>query len=260
VTDEALLDALASRDGVVCALGAGGKKSTLYRLAAARGGARVAVTSTVHIPPFPARLVAERVIADADDLAAAVEEAARRSAVVAYACPTVKRGRHGGVPPQLVARLHQSLGFDLTLVKADGARARTIKAPADDEPRLPPRVDTALLVVGIHAVGAVLDERIAHRVDRMTAVTGARAGEVITVGHVARLLCAPEGLLKDVPAQTRVVPLLNMVDDPGWESVAREVAERALAGSDRFDRVVLAAMRQRDPVVAVVTRSGSGPA
>ena len=51
-----------------------------------------------------------------------------------------------------------------------------------------------------------------------------------------------------------MVPVLNMVDDPAREAGARQVAERALAATDRFDRVVLASMIAPDPVVDVITR------
>jgi hypothetical protein len=49
--------------------------------------------------------------------------------------------------------------------------------------------------------------------------------------------------------------VINMVDDADKEGLAREAARMALAGTDRFDRVILASMRTADqPVVAVVER------
>ena len=53
----------------------------------------------------------------------------------------------------------------------------------------------------------------------------------------------------------RVVPVINMVDDPGREAQAREAAEHALGLCSRLDRVVLVSLaRAGDPVVAVVRR------
>jgi hypothetical protein len=52
-----------------------------------------------------------------------------------------------------------------------------------------------------------------------------------------------------------VVPVINMVDDPERERLARETAEAALGLTSRFERVILARMQRReDPVVAVVRR------
>ena len=57
-----LLDVLEAREGIVCAIGAGGKKSTLYALARHHPG-KVAITATVYNTFFPADLDAVEVIA-----------------------------------------------------------------------------------------------------------------------------------------------------------------------------------------------------
>ena len=50
MTDRSLARALGVTGGIVCAAGAGGKKSLLYALARAWPG-RVGVTATVHMAP-----------------------------------------------------------------------------------------------------------------------------------------------------------------------------------------------------------------
>ena len=251
-----LLDLLAARAGLVCAVGAGGKKSTLYRLAEAHlaaGSAPVGLTCTVSMGPPPRSLPAHRLVATWEDLAAEVPALARRHRLLAYAGPSAKPGRVGGVPGELLARLHAEGGFAVTLVKADGARMRWLKAPREDEPVLPPGPATVLAVVSIRALGQPLEPAIAHRIERVAAVTGAALGARLEPAHLARLLSSPEGALQGVGAAT-VVPVLNMVDDPAREAGARQVAERALAATDRFDRVVLTSMIAPDPVVDVITR------
>jgi probable selenium-dependent hydroxylase accessory protein YqeC len=246
-----LLDLLHARAGVVCATGAGGKKSVLFAIAAHHPG-RVAFTTTVHTLPPPASLGAQVVIAPEQQL----EDELRAHAearFVAYACPGDKPGRLTGVPGPRINALHSALGFDLTLVKADGARMRWIKAPADEEPVLPPGTGTLLPVMSARAIGEPLGERIAHRVDRLAAVTGATPGEPFTPVHAARLLAGDEGLLKGA-GQSRVVPVINMVDDPERLRLATETAERALELTAAFDYVVLARLKDAEPVVAVVER------
>jgi hypothetical protein len=51
-----------------------------------------------------------------------------------------------------------------------------------------------------------------------------------------------------------VVPIVNMVDDEERLAGAREVARRALAATDRFERVILTSMIAADPVVEVIVR------
>ena len=87
--------------------------------------------------------------------------AAARHRLVAYAQPSAKPGRLGGLPGALIDRLHRAGGFTVTLVKADGARMRWIKAPREDEPVLPEEVATLLPVVSIKALGQPLTPRSA---------------------------------------------------------------------------------------------------
>jgi probable selenium-dependent hydroxylase accessory protein YqeC len=157
------------------------------------------------------------------------------------------------VPADLVRRLHATRGFRLTLVKADGARMRLIKAPNPGEPVLPPDPDVILPVVSVHAVGRPLDERIAHRVERLAAITGRTPGDILRPEDLATLLAHPEGALQRAGGAT-VVPVINAVDDPVRRQAAREAASGALDRTERFDRVVLATMIGPDPLVEVIER------
>ena len=155
---------------------------------------------------------------------------------------------------ELIARLHTGGGFAVTLIKADGARMRWLKAPREDEPVLPEGVTTVLPVVSARALGQPLDQASAHRLERVAAVTGASLGEPLRPAHLARLLASLEGSLQRVGAAV-VVPIVNMVDDnEERRAEAREVARQALAATDRFDRVILTSMIATDPVVEVASR------
>ncbi len=251
-----LLDLLAARTGLVCAVGAGGKKSTLYRLAEAHrlaGTARVGLTCTVTMGPPPRRLFEHRLVALPEALAAAVPGLAARHALLAYAQPSAKPGRVGGLPVDLITRLHAEGGFTVTLIKADGARMRWIKAPHEDEPVLPEGMATLLPVVSARALGRPLDQAIGHRIERVAAVTGAMVGEPLSPVHLARLLTSGQGSLQRAGSAV-VVPVVNMVDDQAGLAGAREVARLALAATDRFERVVLTSMIAADPLVEVITR------
>jgi probable selenium-dependent hydroxylase accessory protein YqeC len=251
-TRESLLDLLEARGGVVCAVGAGGKKSLLRHLADVHPG-RVAFTGTVFITHFQPREGFAVVIEQDVDLAAAVARV-DASLKVAYACPSEKPGRHAGASPATIERIHHEGGFAATYVKADGARMRWLKAPADDEPALPECCTTVVPVVSALAIGEPLSERVAHRVDRVAQVAGLRENEPISPAHLGRLLASPRGSLKLTEGR-QVVPVINMVDDAAREAVARDAAEVALAACSRIDRVVLTCLaRGDDPVVAVVRR------
>jgi probable selenium-dependent hydroxylase accessory protein YqeC len=244
-----LLELLGARRGIVCATGAGGKKSVLFAIAARHPG-HVAFTTTVRTLPPPESLGGQVVLAGEDQLEAQLR-ALGPQPFVAYACPGDKPGRLAAVPGARITALHQALGLDVTLVKADGARMRWVKAPAQDEPVLPPGMTTLLPVMSARALGEPLGDRIAHRVERLAELVGAAPGEPFTPACAARLLASEEGLLKGA-ADARVVPVINMVDDAEKLALATAAAEAALELTDRFDRVVLLRLNRPEPVVAVI--------
>ena len=247
-----LIDALGAHSGIVCAVGAGGKKSVLYQLAREHPG-RFALTATVHTTTFPDDLPVEPVIDDDTALHDRVLSVDAKHSV-AYACPSTKPGRYAGVAGDTITSLHASGGFAATFVKADGARMRWIKSPAEGEPVLPGSVDLVIPVVSARAIGEPLSERVAHRLDRVAAITGVAPGETLTPEAVGRLLASDEGSLKGT-AGTRVAPLINMVDNDFQEEIARAAAEAAIAMTSRFDSVVLCCLRRPErPVVAVVAK------
>jgi probable selenium-dependent hydroxylase accessory protein YqeC len=248
----ALIDVLAARQGIVCAVGAGGKKSLLYRLLAEHPG-RAALTATVHTNEFPEELRVERIV---DEEATLHERVlgANAAASVAYACPSQKPGRHAGVSATMIRSIHTDGGFEVTFVKADGARMRWIKAPQGDEPQVVPGTELVIPVVSARAIGEVLSERVAHRVQRVEAVTGVPAGGTLTPEAVGRLLASEQGALCRSNG-ARVVPVINMVDNDEQEEKARATAQAALAITKRFDRVLLCCLKRADaPLVAVVDR------
>ena len=252
MSGESLLDLLDARAGVVCAVGAGGKKSLLMHLAKEQPG-RAAVTATVFTTYAPEH-IGLAVAIDEDERLPAAVAALDRARGVAYACPGDKPGRRAGVRPQTIERIHREGGFAATYVKADGARMRLVKAPGEDEPVLPACCTTVLPILSVLAVGEPLTARIAHRVEQIVQVAGLRENEPIGPRHLGRLLGSESGLLKGTTGR-RVVPVINMVDDAAREAQAREAAAVALEASDRIDRVVLVCLaRPSGPLVAVVRR------
>ena len=239
--------ALAAR-GVVCLVGAGGKKTTLYRLAEMLD--RAVVTATVRIPRFDeevARLVVTEdpgpVLADNDEWPLGLVPEGERT--------DSGFERYRGYDPAVVDRLADVPAVDAVLVKADGARSRLLKAPAEREPQLPATADTVVPVASARAVGKPLSDEHVHRPDRVAALTGLERGDRIGADDVATVLAGNEGGLRRVPDDARAVPLVNMVDDEALEATGREIAEGVLDRAN-VERVVLSRMNAPDPVVAVV--------
>ncbi|WP_424009203.1 selenium cofactor biosynthesis protein YqeC [Haloferax denitrificans] len=241
-----LADALCARSGVVCVVGAGGKKSTLYALA--RRLDRAVVTATVRIPIFDQH-VADVVVTDAP--VTALERATDWP--VGVVPDRDRDDRYRGYDPDVVDAIGDSDVADAVLVKADGARMREFKAPGDREPQLPATADTVLPIASVHAVGEPLADDAVHRPERVADLTGLDLGDTIRPSDIATVLTSERGGLADVPDGATAVPVLNKVDDSALEAVAREIASEVLARSD-VPRVALTRLTASEPVVAVVER------
>lgn len=247
-----LATALRATTGVMCTVGAGGKKSLLYHLAKTLPG-KIGLTATVQMAVFPVDLDAAKVIAASPELEQRVEQEAANARVVAFARASHKPDRLAGLPPTLIDELHEKTGFDVTLVKADGARMRLMKAPRSGEPVLPASTTTIVPIVSARVIGCRLSTEIAHRIEYISAITGLAVGDIIGPEHLAQLMVSPTGALQGVGSAV-VSPLINMVDTPEIAQIAKETARAALASTDRFDRIVLASLRQSSPVVEIISR------
>jgi probable selenium-dependent hydroxylase accessory protein YqeC len=249
----ALIDALSAKSGIIALVGAGGKKSTIHRLVQAHqaiGTPRIALAATVQTATAPRSLNVETVIIEGN-AEAAITAARLQNGTFQFAGPTIKPIRFCGLSDRLIDEVHHHGGFDVTLVKADGARMRMIKAPNDHEPALPSRATTVLPVVSARALGRPLDARLAHRPERLIDILDAEIGTELTPLHVAKLLTSHAGALRRTGGAP-VVPIINMVDTPERLTLSKEAASLALSMTKDFDHVVLASMTSERPLVAVV--------
>lgn len=250
--DSDLVEALSGR-GLVAVVGAGGKKTTLWRLAERHD--RAVVTATTRIPTFEGR-VSELVVTD--DPVAAVESALSREAAGGSPWPLglapgrADDTRYEGYEAETVSALAGTVGGDLDaiLLKADGARSRLLKAPDEHEPQVPDRADVVLPVASARVVGEPLDGERVHRPELVAEIAGLDPGEEVEPVHVARVLASERGGLKRVPEGATAVPVVNMCDDERLAGIGRAIAGGVLERAD-VPRVVLARM-DRGRVVDVV--------
>lgn len=246
-----LLELFNANRGVISCVGAGGKKTTMFQLARAHAG-RVGITATAHIEYFPKTLGSTNYIGDEAEILAAIKKD-KTSRLIAFAKPSARFGRRAGVSSDLIQTIKDECDFELILIKADGARSRFIKAPAEHEPPIPEFTNTVIPIVSAKVIGQSLTEKIAHRIDCLSNVAGLNENDEIKPEHIAKLFASNNGALKNT-GDAKVIPLINMVDYVEQEVLAKEAAQLVLSMTDRFDKVVLAAMKEENPIVDVITR------
>jgi probable selenium-dependent hydroxylase accessory protein YqeC len=250
-----MLEIFNAKNGIVSCVGAGGKKTTMFRLAMAHTEAhsgRVGITATAHIEFFPKSLKATNYIADENELFDVIKNDTNSKAI-AFAKPSERFGRRAGVSVDSIQKFKDIGNFELLVIKGDGARGRFIKAPAEHEPAIAPGTDTVIPILSAKVIGLPLTDEIAHRVEQISKLTGLKEGDIIESIHVARILSSIEGSLKNT-GEAKVIPLINMVDDSELEKTARKAAKEALQLTDRFNKIVLASMKKEQAVIDVISR------
>jgi probable selenium-dependent hydroxylase accessory protein YqeC len=220
-----LLDLFGLQSGGVAAVaGAGGKTTLVYALAAqARAaGLRVLVTTTTHMGTLPEEVTGP-VFVEAEGAAGEpLERALAEHGRATLLGRRVRPDKLEGVPPQRVDAL--SGLADLVLVEADGARGRSLKAPADHEPVVPAATTLLIVVAALDALGAPFDEERVHRLERVIEVTG--GGAAIDEAAVAACLLHPSGYPQRRPPSARLAAFLNKAEGAEREAAAARVAAR----------------------------------
>jgi molybdenum cofactor cytidylyltransferase len=106
-------------------------------------------------------------------------------------------------------------------------------------------------------LGQPLGDEAVHRAALVSQLSGASLGEPVTVDTVVEVLTHPEGGLKNVPPQARIVPLLNKVESLASLTTAREIAPRLLA-CKRIDSVAIGAVQEAsNPILEAPGRTAA---
>lgn len=226
--------------GLVAVVGAGGKTTLVYRLAAEahRVGLRVIVTSTTHMGSLPPSVTGPLVLAAEPGAGPAVGLALEREGRVTLLGERLRDDKIRGLAPaQVDALLDQA---DLVLVEADGARSRSLKVPAEHEPAIPSRTSLVLVLAALDVLGHPLGEERVHRVELVAAAAGKTAGAMVDVDVVVAALSLPAGYPARVPAGAVAAVFLNKAETDEARAAAARIAlrlvppyARVVAGSAR---------------------------
>ena len=215
---------------LISIVGAGGKTTTMYTLAAelVAQGKRVITTTTTNIYVPQSNETDTLIVApDTATLLVEVNIAWRQYRRVTVANKVMENGKLAGVSSEQPFELLQKGGADAVIVEADGARHKMIKAPAEHEPVVPLQTNVALVVMSAESINQPLNAEIAHRPERMAALLNIKGGDILTPALLARLLTDEQGGLKHIPRQAVIQLLMTHVSSSKHEFI-RELASLVL--------------------------------
>ncbi len=216
------------RDARVAAIGGGGKMSLLLTLGLewAQAGGRPLLLPTTRIADH-----AERGLRGVRTL---VLPAARTawppvSFLGGELLVVGRRGDRAGLLESIhadeIGALAEQSKADLVLIKADGARGRSLKAHKEGEPVVPLEASLVIAVAGLDAWGAPLDEEHVHRAELFAERTGAAPGSRLEDDAFYAALADPAGYRAAVPPAARYAVFLNKADRPVRVAVAQRLAQ-----------------------------------
>ena len=142
----------------------------------------------------------------------------------------------------------------VVLIEADGARGRSLKAPAEHEPVIPQAVDLVVALLGLDVIGAPLEGDLVCRPELVREILGCKKSHTILPADAAEILAHTNGALKAVPPSAQVRVILNKVETQKAIEQGREIAGLSLK-TYGIGSVILAKVRQADPVVEVHGRT-----
>ncbi len=216
-----------SGGGVISLVGAGGKTTFMFRLVrelSATGVSVLATTTTKVKRPSPGEVSEVMIAPRAEEVLIRLRQnTARPRPVFAAASEILSEGKLAGFPPEAVDFLAHSGLFPWTVVEADGAAQRPVKAPAEHEPVIPDSSGWVVGVLGLDAVGRPLNDSSAFRPERLARLSGLAMGKPISPETLAAALVHPEGILKGCPEKAKTFAFLNKADTPKAVADGREV-------------------------------------
>ncbi len=251
--DQSLTDLFQMTEtGVVSIIGAGGKTSLMFGLAKelATAGKKVLTTTTTHIfmpspDQSPHLLVAETAGALVQGARSTLDRFTHFSAA-SRALPG--QGKLKGFAPEILDLLWQTSLFDWIIVEADGAKGKPLKATDRHEPVVPGSTTHLIHVSGLDGLGNPLDEAWVHRAPLFSAFTGLALGAAIDEGAIAS--SAVREIEKAAAISSPGIQkfaLLNKADDLHRQRSGEKIAQ-LLQARQRLDRIVMAALRDTDPI------------
>ena len=229
---------------MITLVGAGGKTTLMFRLAAELASREETVLTTTTTKIFePSQEQSTHIV-----VSKAPEEVLRKSAALLHHSPhvtaarerLVSNGKLAGFESSAIETFMNKGPFRWILVEGDGAARKPLKAPAEHEPVIPECSTCVIAAVGLDAIGQPLDDRWVFRAELYSNVTGVSLGSPITELSVTKIILDDNGLMKGCPPDAKRIVFLNKAEGQGRLSSGKILAgllkER---GRGRLDKVLI---------------------
>jgi molybdenum cofactor cytidylyltransferase len=255
------LDPFQNPAPAISLVGAGGKTTALFQLARQYLAAkykRVFVTASTHLGEWQILNADHHVIYK--DMATLIVELNDQNGVILI---TGEIAGNKTLPLQestLIWLREKQKEWNIPLlIEADGARERSLKAPAAHEPPIPEFSDMVIHVSGLGVIGKPLNDENVHHAEIFSRHARLAMEAPVTAESIVSMLRDPEAGLKNIPASAHRIAFLNQADSPILESIGGGMAHELL---DTFDSIVVGSLKEEsfqtfEHTAAIILAAGS---
>jgi probable selenium-dependent hydroxylase accessory protein YqeC len=223
-------------------VGAGGKTSTMFRLAREFKSFRkkVLVTTTTNIA-FSETSQADRLIIDSSKDITSLSSVEPGMIVCLGSSVVGDQEKLKGIEREVASKIYQEHLFDYIVVEADGSRRRPIKAPAHYEPVIPKETTRVIGVIGLDALGKPITDQYVHRPTLFCSIAGKKMGDIIDRKCLIDLVLSEDGLFKDVPPGSRKYVVFNKADRADRQGEAKITVNELMERQPPVNGLIIAA-------------------
>jgi probable selenium-dependent hydroxylase accessory protein YqeC len=227
---------------LISLVGAGGKTSTMFRLAQELKalGKKVLVTTTTNIA-LSETAKADHLFVDGLRDICFLPRVEPGTIVCLGSGVLNDKEKLKGIDREFIDEIYQKHLFDYIVVEADGSKRRPIKAPAHYEPVIPGETTRVIGVIGLDALGKTITEEFVHRPNLFCSITGKKMGATIDRKCIIDLILSEDGLFKDAPQGCKRYVLLNKADHADREKEARITVHELIERQPPVNGLIIAA-------------------
>jgi len=228
---------------MVCIVGAGGKTSTMFRLAQelSSKGKRVLVTTTTAIY-YPEKWLFDNIIvSEKEDMD--LFKSSSDSCITVFGRVLSSEGKLLGINPKFLDAIFLKDIFDYIIVEGDGSKGRSVKAPAEHEPVIPSNTTKLVGLIGMDCIGKYVCAENVHRAERLCSILGCREGDLIDTKMIEKLILHKQGLFKAAPKQTEKYLILNKADGENERQLAYDIVQKILDTEFVLSGIIISSMK-----------------
>lgn len=221
---------------IVSIVGSGGKTTLMKQLAEELTGPVLCTTST-KLGTEQAAFFNQHIVWENEEAPNLTQELPKSSLISGGIIGDSNHQRINNLSEEQFERLHQlCLEKKLPLlIEADGAKCKSLKAPATWEPVIPDFSDLVVVVVGLRDLMKPLSEEVVFRSELFSKISCLTLGEPIDIKAICHYLKDPLGGLKGIPKKAKTFAYFVISGCENEQLIDKESITKAL--QNHFDKV-----------------------